>query len=92
MKVPRITLGSKPCLMFEGAEFESDPDMKRVGNLLVDFFRGPVVDHVGFNNIKIIVISLISEIVLQVRLQGLEYVISFTCKDKNIYMRVYRFL
>ncbi|CAI4226516.1 unnamed protein product [Auanema sp. JU1783] len=66
----QFAVGSKPCLVFEGSEFESDPDMKRVSNLLVDFFRGAVVDTV--------------------RLQGLEHVIVFTAKDKQIFMRVYK--
>uniref|UniRef100_A0A1I7XHC5 Ribosome production factor 2 homolog n=1 Tax=Heterorhabditis bacteriophora TaxID=37862 RepID=A0A1I7XHC5_HETBA len=69
-EVPKMTLGSKPCIILEGTEFESEPTLKRIGNLLIDWFRGPVIDTI--------------------RLQGLESVVSFTAKENNIYMRVYR--
>jgi ribosome production factor 2 len=33
-------LGSKPLLVFQGAAFDHDEDLKRCKNLLLDFFRG----------------------------------------------------
>lgn len=51
-KTPKVPLGTKPCLCLEGTEFESDPTMKRVGNLLVDFFKGPTVDMVRLEGIE----------------------------------------
>uniref|UniRef100_A0A1I7V7W0 Ribosome production factor 2 homolog n=1 Tax=Loa loa TaxID=7209 RepID=A0A1I7V7W0_LOALO len=44
--------------------------MKRIGNLMVDWFRGAVIENI--------------------RLQGLELVISLTALEQKIYLRVYR--
>jgi len=41
-----LDVGTKPCLLFSGPAFEQDETMKRVQNLLIDFFRGPVVENV----------------------------------------------
>jgi len=41
-----LNFGTKPCLLFSGPAFEQDETMKRVQNVLIDFFRGPVVDNV----------------------------------------------
>ncbi|KAK0425408.1 hypothetical protein QR680_009185 [Steinernema hermaphroditum] len=55
----------------EGGElFESDPTMSRVGNLMVDWFRGVKVS--------------------QIRMQGLELIISLTAQPDKILFRVYR--
>ena len=35
-------LGSKPCLVFVGEDFETKPDMSLVKSMLVDIFRGEV--------------------------------------------------
>lgn len=40
-------LGSKPCLVFLGSMFTVNPDYVHIQNLLADFFRGPVVEHVN---------------------------------------------
>jgi len=41
-----LDVGTKPCLLFSGTAFDQDETMKRVQNLLIDFFRGPVVENV----------------------------------------------
>nr|XP_022292719.1 ribosome production factor 2 homolog [Crassostrea virginica] len=38
--------GTKPCLMFAGETFEQDIEYQRLKNLMIDFFRGPVVSQV----------------------------------------------
>ncbi|XP_071504090.1 ribosome production factor 2 homolog [Diadema antillarum] len=45
-KTPKCTTGTKPCLIFTGEAFENDPDLQRLKSLLIDFFRGPVVEAV----------------------------------------------
>lgn len=50
--VPKIVLGTKPCICLEGPLFESDPTMKRIGNLLVDFFKGPTVDMIRLEGLE----------------------------------------
>lgn len=46
-------LGSKPCIVLEGTAFETDPTMKRVGSMFVDWFQGPKLDQVGATVINI---------------------------------------
>ncbi|CCD72829.1 Ribosome production factor 2 homolog [Caenorhabditis elegans] len=52
----KMTLGSKPCVILEGAAFESDGDMKRIGNLMVDWFRGPKVDTVRLEGLETVIV------------------------------------
>lgn len=65
-----MSLGCKPCIILQGTEFETNETMKRIGNMMVDWFRGVVVENI--------------------RLQGLELVISLTAVEDKIYFRVYR--
>ncbi|KAK7108841.1 ribosome production factor 2 homolog [Littorina saxatilis] len=67
---PKCAAGMKPALIFSGEAFDQDSDHKRIKNLFIDFFRGPVVDNV--------------------RLAGLEHVISLTAADGKIYLRNYK--
>ncbi|CAD6184546.1 unnamed protein product [Caenorhabditis auriculariae] len=55
-EVSKMTLGSKPCVVLEGSEFESDPDMKRIGNLFVDWFRGPTVSKVRLEGLETVIV------------------------------------
>ncbi|CDW52947.1 Brix domain containing protein [Trichuris trichiura] len=48
----RIPLGVKPCLLFMGDEFESDPVFVRMKSLLIDFFRGPVITKLRLQGIE----------------------------------------
>jgi len=50
-----ITVGTKPCLVLQGPLFESDIDLKRVGNLLIDWFRGPTVSSVRLQGLELII-------------------------------------
>ncbi|XP_064405063.1 ribosome production factor 2 homolog [Halichondria panicea] len=63
-------LGSKPCLIFSGDQFETESTYARLKNLLIDFFHGPTVS--------------------QVRLAGLDHVMTFTVFEGKIYCRNYR--
>ncbi|XP_077977046.1 ribosome production factor 2 homolog [Glandiceps talaboti] len=45
-KNAKFSSGNKPCLLFSGEPFDQDYDHKRLKNLLVDFFRGPVITNV----------------------------------------------
>jgi len=45
-------VGTKPCLMFAGEPFEEDKDHKRLKNMLIDFFRGPVVKSVRLQGLE----------------------------------------
>lgn len=43
----RPQLGNKPCFLFSGDGFESDPALRQVKSLFLDFFRGRQVDRVN---------------------------------------------
>uniref|UniRef100_A0A8R1EDM7 Ribosome production factor 2 homolog n=1 Tax=Caenorhabditis japonica TaxID=281687 RepID=A0A8R1EDM7_CAEJA len=63
-----MTLGSKPCVVLEGAAFENDGDMKRIGNLMIDWFRGPKVDSVRLEGLEtVIVVTAVDESNLALR-------------------------
>ncbi|XP_030850526.1 ribosome production factor 2 homolog [Strongylocentrotus purpuratus] len=51
-KTSKCTSGTKPCLMFTGELFDSDHIHKKLKNLLIDFFRGPVVDAVRLGGME----------------------------------------
>ena len=38
--VPKVSVGTKPCLVFCSPEFEQDDLYKRIKNCFIDFFRG----------------------------------------------------
>uniref|UniRef100_A0A0N5ARI4 Ribosome production factor 2 homolog n=1 Tax=Syphacia muris TaxID=451379 RepID=A0A0N5ARI4_9BILA len=48
-------LGAKPCLVLQGTSFESDETMRRLGNLMIDWFRGPVVGKVRLQGLEIVI-------------------------------------
>ncbi|CAB3410660.1 unnamed protein product [Caenorhabditis bovis] len=67
-ETPKMTLGSKPCIILEGAAFESDAEMKRIGNLMIDWFRGPKIEKVRLEGLEtVIVFTAVDEITLLMR-------------------------
>ncbi|KAJ9453551.1 Ribosome production factor 2-like protein [Diplonema papillatum] len=42
----RVMVGSKPCFMFHGELFATNPTLGRVQNVILDFFRGRVVQQI----------------------------------------------
>ncbi|XP_038076077.1 ribosome production factor 2 homolog isoform X2 [Patiria miniata] len=70
IKNAKCMSGTKPCLVFSGDLFETEHEYKRLKNLMIDFFRGPVVPNI--------------------RLAGLEHVISITAINGKVLFRSYR--
>jgi len=48
----KVAEGTKPCLLFAGEPFETEPDYQRLKSLLIDFFRGPVVTSVRLQGLE----------------------------------------
>jgi len=51
-KTPKITVGVKPCLIFNGEPFEIDPEYMRLKCVLTDFFRGEVVNNIRLQGVE----------------------------------------
>ena len=76
----KIPVATKPCLLFSGSLFETHDEMKRVKNLLADFFRGPRVPKVRLQgrrkkHIKLLVLSSIT--VTSLYFLAKKYLVSF---------------
>lgn len=48
-------IGVKPCLIFNGENFETDSELRRLKSLFIDFFRGPVVSNVTLKGLEHVV-------------------------------------
>lgn len=49
---PKCPVGTKPCIMFAGEQFDTDPDYMRLKNVFADFFRGPVIKQVRLQGLE----------------------------------------
>jgi|TARA_B110000091_G_scaffold42713_1_gene46432 ribosome production factor 2 len=45
-------IGSKPCFIFEGSEFENDVNMRLLKSMLLDTFRGPEVSSISLAGLE----------------------------------------
>ena len=45
-KIPKKRIGSKPMMLFVGPLWDQDSNLQKMQNLLIDFYRGDVVDKV----------------------------------------------
>ncbi|PAA92347.1 hypothetical protein BOX15_Mlig013633g1 [Macrostomum lignano] len=50
--VAKVPVGTKPCLSFQGEEFDSDPTLMAIKNLLLDMFQGPRVEKIRLQGIE----------------------------------------
>lgn len=55
LQVPGITFGVKPCILLQGALFDNDETMKRVSNLMVDWFKGANVPAVRLQGLELVI-------------------------------------
>ncbi|KAI6241264.1 Ribosome production factor 2-like protein [Aphelenchoides fujianensis] len=53
-KQPGFPVGTKPCITLQGLNFENDETMKKIGNMLVDFFRGPVIPKIRLQGLELV--------------------------------------
>jgi ribosome production factor 2 len=50
-----VNFGTKPCILLQGPLFETDDDMKRIGNLMVDWFRGANVTGIRLQGLELVI-------------------------------------
>lgn len=63
--VPKKRVGSKPLMLFTGDMWQSDSNCQKVQNLLIDFYRGDVVDKLvvsGIDHLLVFVVSYIQKV------------------------------
>lgn len=61
IKGPVCGVGVKPSFMFCGHLWEQNPDYKKIQNVLLDFFRGAVVDSINLSGLETVIMVTIDE-------------------------------
>lgn len=59
--VAKPASGSKPCLVFNGDLFDTHPDFIHTKNLMIDFFRGPILTQVSLKGLDHVISFTASE-------------------------------
>ncbi|KAJ7363663.1 rRNA-binding ribosome biosynthesis protein rpf2 [Desmophyllum pertusum] len=52
IKAQKCSAETKPCLLFSGQAFENDAVHKRLKSILIDFYRGPVIEKVRLQGLE----------------------------------------
>jgi len=60
-KESKVTVGTKPCLVFNGEPFDIDPEFIRLKCLLTDFFKGEAPDNIRLQGIEHVINFTASE-------------------------------
>ena len=67
IKGEKCAYANKPCLIFSGAAFETESELRRLKSLFIDFFRGPVVKNVRLNGMEHVIHFSATETEVQMR-------------------------
>jgi len=60
--VEKSATGNKPCFMFVGEEWDQNEELKTLRNILIDFFRGAIVETINLAGLEhVIVCSTVNE-------------------------------
>ncbi|XP_057305757.1 ribosome production factor 2 homolog [Hydractinia symbiolongicarpus] len=51
-KAHKVTVGTKPCLLFSGEEFENKIEYRRLKSLFIDFWRGEKVENIRLQGLE----------------------------------------
>jgi ribosome production factor 2 len=66
-----VRIDSKPMFIFQGSEFESNPELKTFKNLLLDYFRGQVLDKINLAGLDRVVVCTAHKSVVHFRHYGI---------------------
>lgn len=66
-----VRIDSKPMFLFQGSEFESNPDLKTFKNLILDYFRGQVLDKLNLAGLDRIIVCTAHKSVVYFRHYGI---------------------
>jgi hypothetical protein len=56
-----VRVGSKPMMIFNGDEFETNDDLALLKNLLLDYFRGDVLPKINLAGLDTIIVTTAAE-------------------------------
>jgi ribosome production factor 2 len=51
-----LRIGAKPCFVFKGSAFETNEDLVKLKSLLLDYFRGEVVDKLNLAGLSNVIV------------------------------------
>jgi hypothetical protein len=54
----KVQAGNKPCIIFVGDKFESEPGMRLAKSVVLDFFRGQEVDNVNLAGLDHVLVAV----------------------------------
>lgn len=54
-KSEKVTIGTKPCIMFSGEDFENKLEYQRLKTLLTDFWRGETIENIRLQGLEHII-------------------------------------
>ncbi|XP_003389127.1 PREDICTED: ribosome production factor 2 homolog [Amphimedon queenslandica] len=57
----KSSVGIKPCLIFSGDSFETEPNYAKLKNLLIDFFHGSDVERVDLSSLETVITFTVSD-------------------------------
>jgi len=66
-----VRIDSKPMFVFQGTEFQTNPDFAKLKNLLLDFFRGTVLDKVNIAGLDRVIVCTANKGVVYFRHYGI---------------------
>ena len=66
-----VRIDSKPMFIFQGSEFETNPDLKTFKNLILDYFRGQVLDKINLAGLDRVVVCTAHKSVVAFRHYGI---------------------
>jgi len=60
-KTPKVSIGTKPIILFSGEQFEQQHEFGRFKNLMLDFFSGPKADSVRLSGLENVMCFIAAE-------------------------------
>lgn len=60
-KGPKVSVGTKPMLIFAGDHFEQSKELGRLKNFFIDFFRGPKAEAVSLQGLEHVIVFTATE-------------------------------
>jgi len=66
-----VRIDSKPMFVFQGTEFQTNPDFAKFKNLILDYFRGEVLDKVNIAGLDRVIVCSVMKSVICFRQYGI---------------------